>query len=112
MVPYLLRLVSTENRRPSVDLNITVRDLRHIPGYCVILKNSLKNSVDEDIGEYSASEGAFERLVSIQPQVKVDCGGIASRKYSVLGFHGTRCGVGAMGVVVCSVPTVISRTRR
>jgi hypothetical protein len=48
-----------------VDLNITVRDLRHIPGCCVVLKNSLKNSVDEDIGEYSACEGAIERLVSI-----------------------------------------------
>ena len=48
-----------------MDLNITVRDLRHIPGCYVVLKNSLKNSVDEDIGEYSASEGAFERLVSI-----------------------------------------------
>ena len=58
-------LASTGTIRTSVDLNITVRDLRHIPGYCVILKNSLKNSVNEDIGEYSASEGAFERLVSI-----------------------------------------------
>lgn len=48
-----------------MDLNITVRDLRHIPGYCVVLKNSLKKSVDEDIGEYSACEGAIERLVSI-----------------------------------------------
>src|SRR3712207_6003493 len=112
MVRYIPSLVSTETRGPSVDLNITVRDLRHIPGCCVVLKNSLKNSVDQDIGGYSASEGAFERLVSIQPQVKVNCGGIASRKYSVLGFHGTRCGVGAIGVVVCSVPTVISRTRR
>ncbi len=65
MVFYILILASTETRRSSVDLNITVRDLRHIPGYCVVLKNSLKNSVDEDMGEYSASEGAFERLVSI-----------------------------------------------
>ena len=49
----------------SVDLNMTVHDLRHIPGNCVNLKNSLKKSADEDFGAYSASEGAFERLVSI-----------------------------------------------
>ncbi len=48
-----------------MDLNITVRDLRHIPGYCVGLKNSLKNFAGKDFGAYSASEGAFERLVSI-----------------------------------------------
>jgi hypothetical protein len=48
-----------------VDLNITVRDLLHIPGYYVVLKKSLKNFVDDDFGAYSASEGAFERLVSI-----------------------------------------------
>jgi hypothetical protein len=48
-----------------VDLNITVRDLRHIPGCCVVLKNSLKNFVNEYFGAYSASEGAFEHLVSI-----------------------------------------------
>jgi hypothetical protein len=48
-----------------VDLNITVRDLLHIPGHYVVLKKSLKNFVDEDFGAYSASEGAFERLVSI-----------------------------------------------
>lgn len=48
-----------------MDLNMTVRDLRHIPGYCVVLKNSLKKYVDEYFGVYSASEGAFERLVSI-----------------------------------------------
>jgi hypothetical protein len=48
-----------------VDLNITVRDLLHIPGNYVVLKKSLKNFVDEDFGAYSASEGAFERLVSI-----------------------------------------------
>ncbi len=46
---------------------MTVRDLRHIPDYRVVLKNSLKNSADMDVGEYSANEGAFERLVSIQP---------------------------------------------
>jgi hypothetical protein len=50
-----------------VDLNITVRDLRHIPGSYEVLKKSLKNSVDEDFRAHSASEGAFERLVSIQP---------------------------------------------
>jgi hypothetical protein len=48
-----------------VDLNITVRHLRHIPGDCVVLKNSLENSVVGTRGAYSASEGAFERLVSI-----------------------------------------------
>ena len=95
-----------------MDLNITVRDLRHIPVDCVDVKKSLKNFAGGACGAYSASEGAFESLVSIQPQVKVNLGGIASRKYSVLGFHGTRCGVGVMGVMRCSVPTVISRTRR
>ena len=49
----------------SVDLNMTVRDLRDIPRKWVDLKKSLKNFVDEDFGAYSASEGAFERLVSI-----------------------------------------------
>jgi hypothetical protein len=44
---------------------MTVHDLRHIPGNWVILKNSLKNFADEDFGVYSASEGAFEHLVSI-----------------------------------------------
>ena len=58
-------LASSGTIRTSVDLNMTVRDLRHIPGYCVTLKNSLKNSADENYGAYSASEGAFERLVSI-----------------------------------------------
>lgn len=95
-----------------MDLNITVRDLRDIRRYCVDLKNSLKNFAGGAFGVYSASEGAFESLVSIQPEVKVNSRGIASRKYSVLGSHGTRCGVGVMGVVRCSVRTVISRTRR
>jgi hypothetical protein len=48
-----------------VDLNITVRDLRHIPGDYVDVKNSLKNFACWAFGAYSASEGAFERLVSI-----------------------------------------------
>ena len=48
-----------------MDLNITVRDLRHIPGDCVEVKNSLKNSAGGACGAYSANEGAFERLVSI-----------------------------------------------
>ena len=48
-----------------MDLNITVRDLRHIPDYCVDLKNSLKNFAGGAFGAYPASEGAFERLVSI-----------------------------------------------
>ncbi len=91
---------------------MTVRDLRHIPEYCVVLKNSLKNSAGGAFGAYSANEGAFERLVSIQPQVEVNFRGIASRKYSVLGFRGTRCGVGVMGVVRCSVRIVTSRIRR
>jgi len=64
-VPGVVVLDSTRTIRTSVDLNITVRDLRHIPGYCVVLKNSLKNFADEDFGAYSAREGAFERLVSI-----------------------------------------------
>jgi hypothetical protein len=49
----------------SVDLNMTVHDLRHIPGNWVVLKNSLKKFTEEDIGVYSAGEGAFEHLVSI-----------------------------------------------
>ena len=61
----MIVLVSTNTLRSSVDLNITVRDLRRIPDHCVDMKNSLKNSVDEDFGAYPASEGAFERLVSI-----------------------------------------------
>jgi len=48
-----------------VDLNVTVRDLRDIPHYCVDLKNSLKNFPGEAFGADSASEGAFESLVSI-----------------------------------------------
>jgi len=48
-----------------LDLNITVRDLRHIPGYCVDVKNSLKYFPYEEFGAYSASEGEFEHLVSI-----------------------------------------------
>jgi hypothetical protein len=48
-----------------VDLNITVHDLRHIPDNCVDVKNSLKNFAGGACGAYSASEGAFERLVSI-----------------------------------------------
>ena len=48
-----------------MDLNVTVRDLRDIPHYCVDLKNSLKKFMDEDFGAYSANEGAFESLVSI-----------------------------------------------
>jgi hypothetical protein len=39
--------------------------LRHIPDHCVVMKKSLKNFADEDFRAYSASEGAFERLVSI-----------------------------------------------
>jgi hypothetical protein len=42
-----------------------VRDLRHIPDDCVDVKNLLKNFAGEECGAYSASEGAFERLVSI-----------------------------------------------
>ena len=48
-----------------MDLNITVHDLRHIPGDCADVKNSLKNFAGEACGAYSASEGAFEHLVSI-----------------------------------------------
>ena len=58
-------LASTGTIRTSVDLNITVRDLRHIPDHYVVVKKSLKNFADEDFRAYSASEGAFERLVSI-----------------------------------------------
>ena len=48
-----------------MDLNVTVRHLRHIPGDCADVKNSLKNFAGEACGAYSASEGAFEHLVSI-----------------------------------------------
>jgi hypothetical protein len=48
-----------------VDLNITVRDLRHIPLYSVNVKNSLKNFVGGEPLANPASEGTFERLVSI-----------------------------------------------
>jgi hypothetical protein len=40
---------------------MTVRDLRHIPGDCVDVKNSLKNFAGGVCCAYSASEGAFER---------------------------------------------------
>jgi hypothetical protein len=65
MVLSIVVLVFTGATRSSVDLNITVHDLRHIPDYWVVLKNSLKNFAEEDFGVESASEGAFERLVSI-----------------------------------------------
>ena len=58
-------LDSTSGRRPSLDLNITVRDLLHIPYYGLDVKNSLKNFVGGLLLSNSASEGAFERLVSI-----------------------------------------------
>ena len=48
-----------------MDLNITVHDLRHIPDDCVDVKNFLKNFVGGACDAYSASEGAFEHLVSI-----------------------------------------------
>jgi hypothetical protein len=44
---------------------MTVRDLRDIPHYRVDLKNSLKNFAGGKFGTDSASEGAFESLVSI-----------------------------------------------
>jgi hypothetical protein len=65
IVVDIVVLDSSSTLRISVDLNMTVHDLRHIPGNWVILKNSLKNFADEDFGAYSASEGAFEHLVSI-----------------------------------------------
>ena len=65
MVVGIVVLDFTGATRSSVDLNITVRDLRHIPDYWVVLKNSLKYFAEEGFGVYSASEGAFERLVSI-----------------------------------------------
>ena len=58
-------LVSTDAKGSSVDLNITVRDLRDIPRYAVDLKKSLKNFAGGAFGAYPAGEGAFERLVSI-----------------------------------------------
>jgi hypothetical protein len=48
-----------------VDLNITVRDLRHIPVDCVDVKKSLKNFAGGACGAYSASEGAIESSVPI-----------------------------------------------
>jgi hypothetical protein len=72
---------------------MTVRDLRDIRRYSVDLKKSLKNSAGVAFGAYSAGEGTFESLVSIQAEVEVYFGGIASRKCSVLGFRRTRCGV-------------------
>ena len=44
-----------------MDLNVTVRDLRHIPGDCVDVKNSLKNFAGGKFRVDSANEGAFER---------------------------------------------------
>jgi len=44
---------------------MTVRDLRDILRYYLNLKKSLKNFADGVFGTYSASEGAFESLVSI-----------------------------------------------
>jgi hypothetical protein len=43
----------------SVDLNMTVRDLRDIPRKWVDLKKSLKNSLDGVFRAYSADERAF-----------------------------------------------------
>jgi len=48
-----------------VDLNITVRHLRHIPDDCADVKNSLKKFAGEACGAYPASEEAFEHLVPI-----------------------------------------------
>jgi hypothetical protein len=42
-----------------------VRDLLHIPHYVVFVKNSLKNFAGGALAANAASEGAFERLVSI-----------------------------------------------
>jgi hypothetical protein len=72
---------------------MTVRDLRDIRRYPVDLKKSMKNSAGGAFGAYSAGEGAFESLVSVQPEVEVHFEGVASRKCSVLGFRSTRCGV-------------------
>jgi hypothetical protein len=44
---------------------MTVRDLLHIPCYGLDVKNSLKNFAGGLLLSNSASEGAFERLVSI-----------------------------------------------
>jgi len=43
----------------SVDLNMTVRDLRDIPRKWVDLKKSLKNSLGGVFRAYSADERAF-----------------------------------------------------
>jgi hypothetical protein len=55
----ILLLVSIVTIGSSVDLNITVRDLRDIPCNWVDLKKSLKNSWGGAFREYSAGERAF-----------------------------------------------------
>ena len=61
----ILILVSIVTIRSSMDLNITVRDLRDIPCKWVNVKKSLKNSWDGAFRAYSAGERAFGSLASI-----------------------------------------------
>ena len=53
-------LASIATRRLSIDLNIKVRDLRHIHLSGPIMKNSLKNFAGAAFGAYAAGQGAFE----------------------------------------------------
>ena len=58
-------LVSVTGAGIRLDLNIKVRNLRDIPRFAAILKNSLKNFAGEARGAYPASKEGFGALASI-----------------------------------------------